>query len=200
MFDQPLIKACVQQQQMIEDLVGPQRLALDRDALADAVQLLHAHAGLLDRAQRRLLLAAGKGNHPESPGIGTLLTSLIQAALARGYLLKQAVGLAGRVEHGPAPSDRPDAVENAAHPTTVPVDRASDLDAALARLERLLALHQREWPWEPVPTAEEVLAADRTGGTQPAAEAFAQLAGLDVAAWEERVAEYRRRRARAGGG
>lgn len=178
MFDQPLIKACVQQQQMLEEVVNPAGPPPDRDALADAVQLLRSHADLLDRTQRRLLFLAGKGTQPDAPATGTLLTSLVQAALARGRLLRRAVE----------------------RPGTAPVDRAADLDAALDRLERLLAAHERLWPWEPVPTADEVLAAARAGEGQDADAAFAEIAGLDAAAWEGRVADYRRSRAAGGAG
>src|SRR5580704_16512491 len=96
MFDVPLLKACMQQQQILEELLKPPTIALDRDSLADAVQFFGGYAEQIDRAQRRLLFTAAKENHPETPAIGNLLTALIQAALARGYLLKQAVGLAGK--------------------------------------------------------------------------------------------------------
>jgi hypothetical protein len=200
MFNLPLLKACVQQQQILEDMVNPPRIVLDRDSLADAVQLYAAYADLLDRTQRRLLFKAGKVNHPETPAIGSLLTALIQGALARGYLLRRAVELGSSINYVPVTSDDPDKKTYELSGPSIPVDRAEDLHKAIRWLEQLLAVHQRDWPQEAVPTPEQALASHKNGESQALAEAFAEIAGLDPSEWGNRVEEIRTKMPNRGGG
>lgn len=167
-FDNHLLQACVQQQQMLEQMVKPPNITLDREALADAVQVFANHADLLERTQRRLLFKAGRVNHPESKAIGSQIASLIEAAIARGNLLNQA---------GDA------AIGN---------DRSSQLSKSLQRLEQLGVLHSKTWPQERLPTPDEVAEADRRGETLDLDEAFADMLNLDADSWSDLVAKHRR--------
>lgn len=173
MLEIPLLKACLSQQQALEELIGSPKNGLDRETLADAVQLYASYAMLLDRVQRRLLFRKGMVSDSEVPALGHFLTGLIESAIARGHQLREAM------ESGDQ---------------SRPVDRGEDLATGLRRLKQLLDIHLRGWPNEPIPTREEVLAQYERGETQTVTEAFAEIAGLSVEAWERRVEEYRKKR------
>jgi hypothetical protein len=193
MFDIPLLKACIQQQQILEEMVKSPRAVLDRESLAEAVQFYAAFADQLDRSQRCLLFRAGKVNHPETPAIGELLAAIINAALARGYLLRQAVVMAGKVNYLPAAPEPTESSTYDLKGPSKPIDRADDLDRAIERLEKLHRVHVRDWPREVTPSFDEAIAADKNGETQSLAEACAGISGLEPAEWHKRVEDHRRK-------
>ena len=200
MFDVPLLKACVEQRRVLEELIKPPRIVLDRDSLAEAVLLYALYSEQLDPYPRCLLLKTGKVDHPETPAIGDLISSLIKATLARGYLLKRAVGLAGRVNHVPVPSSDPNTLSYELKGPAIKVDGAEHLDEAIRRLEKLLEVHSRDWPWTQTPTQDEALAAHRNGESETLADAFASISNLDAAAWGRQVEEFRlKKQIQAGG-
>jgi len=200
MFDIPLLQACVQQQKLLEEMVKPPMTTLERDSLAAAVQMFASHVDLLHRTQSNLHFKAGKTNHPETAAIGSMLSALIQAAIARGNLLRTAVEMAGKVNDVPVPTSRPDTAVYEINGHAIPVDRAQDLDKSLSRLANLLDIHERNWPHEPVPNRAEALKADNNSESQPLDVAFAEAAGLDLKDWNSRVEEHRRRKLQPAGG
>jgi hypothetical protein len=74
----------------------------------------------------------------------------------------------------------------------------TELLRARGSLHALTARLEEEWPICTEGEAAEALAAAGRGEALDADHAFAQIAGVDRAAWAERVAEHKRRYPRAG--
>ncbi|MCI0462661.1 MAG: hypothetical protein L0Z62_37405 [Gemmataceae bacterium] len=200
MAESVLLRMCVEQSLLLEDLLTPgRRVPANPVWLGEAVQAFASFASLLERAQKSLVLRAGSGRLLDAEATGDLLAGLIKSALAHGQVLRKTIELAEHLQHVAAEAN--DLGWTISHPGNgaCEVEGIEELDRALAFLKDLLQVHQTSWPRERVPTRKEAIAAHERGESLDPEEVFADTAQVSREVWRQRVAEHKAKYQSTGG-